>query len=149
MLKSIYSVNYFCNYKWTLNYLYMKKLSRRQSLTLFSLLTFWRTKFTFVLLRALLVSVYPLSKLNIFPPSTSVMSSDLAHQQDASQMQNNICKSVDVFSKHNFLRIYFPLFNITCYVIIILCILLYCLVLNFSLVTVLNRIIIIIYLLTF
>jgi hypothetical protein len=56
-------------------------------MTLYLLLTFSRTQLTVVLLWILLVSVYPLSKLECVPPLTSVMSQDLVLQQGASRLQ--------------------------------------------------------------
>jgi hypothetical protein len=44
------------------------------------------------------VSVYPISKLETFPPLTSAISQDLAPQQGAG---NNISRSLDVFNKRN------------------------------------------------
>jgi hypothetical protein len=55
--------------------------------TLYFSLRFSRTKLTVAVLRLLLVSVYPLSKLETFSPLTSVTSQGLALQQGASQLQ--------------------------------------------------------------
>jgi hypothetical protein len=72
------------------------------------------TKLTVTLLWLLLVSVYPLSKLETTPPLTSVMSQDLALQQGASRLQTtseNLWRaSIDIPSP---LRIHFPLRNPT------------------------------------
>jgi hypothetical protein len=55
------------------------------------LLTFSRTTFSLVLLWIMLIFMSPLSILETFPPLASVMSQDLA--------ANDICKSLDIFSK--------------------------------------------------
>jgi hypothetical protein len=55
---------------------------------LYFLLTFSRTKLTIVLLWTLLVSVYPLRKLETFPPLMSVMSED-SLQQRASRLHTS------------------------------------------------------------
>jgi hypothetical protein len=66
------------------------------------------------LLWILLVSVYPVSKLETFPPVTSVMSQDLALQQGASRLQTASANlwtfSINITSP---LRIHFPLLNPT------------------------------------
>jgi hypothetical protein len=73
------------------------------------LLTFSRTKLTVVLLWILLVSVYPLSKLETCPPLRSVMS-----QRGASRLQTTSANlwtfPIKVTSR---LRIHFPLLNPT------------------------------------
>jgi hypothetical protein len=56
-------------------------------LKLYSLLTFSRTTFSFVLLWIVLVSLYPLRKSETFVPLTSVMSQDLALHQGTSRLQ--------------------------------------------------------------
>jgi hypothetical protein len=55
-------------------------------LTLHFLLTFPETKSTVAPLWMLLVSLYPLSKLETFPPSTSVMSQHSALEQGAARL---------------------------------------------------------------
>jgi hypothetical protein len=81
--------NSFRNYESMLNDLHFKKLYfRRQNLdTLFLINVSRRTKLILVLLWILLVSVYPLSKLETSPILMSVMSQDLALQQGASRLQ--------------------------------------------------------------
>jgi hypothetical protein len=65
------------------------------------LLTFSRTTLAVVLLWILLVSVYPLSKLETFPPLKSVMSQDFSLSARCITAANNICKSLYIFNKHN------------------------------------------------
>jgi hypothetical protein len=82
-------------------------------LTLYLLLTFSRTKLTVILLWIELVSVYPLNKLETFPPLTSVMSQDLALQQGASRLQTtpeNFGRFQNITSSF---MIHFPLLNPT------------------------------------
>jgi hypothetical protein len=83
-------------------------------LTLYFFVAFSRIKLTVVLLRMLLISIYPLSILETFPLSTSVMSQDLALEQGASRLQTTSANlwtfSINITSP---LRIYFPLFNPT------------------------------------
>jgi hypothetical protein len=81
-------------------------------LTLYFLLTFPRTKLIAVLLWIMLVSVYPLSKLETFQPLTSIMSRDLARQQGASRLQTTSA-NLWAFSIHITypLRIQIPLRN--------------------------------------
>jgi hypothetical protein len=82
-------------------------------LTLYFLLTFSRTKLTVVVLWILLVSVYPLSKLETFPLLTSVMSQDWALQQGASQLQTSTNLWTFPINITSPLRIHFPLLNHT------------------------------------
>jgi hypothetical protein len=99
---------------WMLNYLQFKTLfSRRQNLDALFLINVFRTKLTVVLLWILLVSWYPLSKSETSPHLTSVMSQDLALQQDASRLQttaNFWTFSINITSP---LRIHFPCLNPT------------------------------------
>jgi hypothetical protein len=104
----------FCNYESMLNYLNFKLLySVDKILTLYFLLTVSRTKLTVVLLWILLVSVYPLSRLEIFPPLTSVMSQDLALQQGASRLHTSADPWTFSTNISSLLRIHFPLLNPT------------------------------------
>jgi hypothetical protein len=105
--------NSFCNYESMSTYLYYKKpYSRRQNLHLNSLLTFSRTKLTVVLIWIHLVSVYPLSRLDTFPPLTSEMFQHLVLQQGASRLQTTSADlwtfSINITSP---LRIHFLLLN--------------------------------------
>jgi hypothetical protein len=96
------------------NYLHFKNLhSRRQNLdALFLINVFKKNKA--LPLWTLLVSVYPLSKLETLSPVTSEMSQDLALQQGASRLQTASANlwtfSINITS---LLRIRFPLFNPT------------------------------------
>jgi hypothetical protein len=108
-------------------YYYYIILSALKILKLYSLLTFLITKLTVALLWILLVSVYPLSKLETFPPLRSVMCQDLALQQGASRLQttseNLWAFSVNITSP---LRINFPLlipaglhhYRVTCIILL-------------------------------
>jgi hypothetical protein len=96
-------------------YLHIKTLySMWQNLELYFLLMFSRIKLTVVLLWILLVFKYPLRKLEKFPPLRSVMSQDLALQQDSSRLQTTSANlwtfSINVTSPF---RIHFPLLNPT------------------------------------
>jgi hypothetical protein len=64
-----------------LNYLFLKCFVLGDKVLKFYLLTFWRTKLTVVLLWMLLMSMYPLGKLEAFLPLTSVISQELELQQ--------------------------------------------------------------------
>jgi hypothetical protein len=80
--------NSFCNYESVMNYLHFKtRYSRRQNLDFLFSLIFSRTNLAVVLVWILLVSVYPLSKLETFRPLTSVIAQYLTVQHDASRLQ--------------------------------------------------------------
>jgi hypothetical protein len=85
-----------------------------KTLTLYFLLSSSRTKSTVDLSWLLLVSVYPLSKLDTFPLLMSVMCQELALQQGASQLQTTSASlwtfSINITSPF---RIHFPLLNPT------------------------------------
>jgi hypothetical protein len=72
------------------------------------------TKLSVTLLWVLLVSVYPLGKLETFPPLAPVMPHDLAFQQGASRLQTTFANlwtfPINITS---LLRIHFPLLNPT------------------------------------
>jgi hypothetical protein len=105
---------FFRNYESVLNYLHFKTLYSRRHLhaLLYFISTPSRTKLSVVLFWLLLGSVYPLSKLGTFPPSTSAIPQDLALQQGASQLQTASAdlwtRSINILSH---LRIRFPLLN--------------------------------------
>jgi hypothetical protein len=93
---------------------------------------FLRTNFSFVLLWILLVSMYPLCKLETCSPLTPAMS-----QEGASRLQttaNLWTFSINITSP---LRIHFLCLILLSYIIIMLPVILYCLELHFSLVLVL------------
>jgi hypothetical protein len=71
-----------------LNYLYLRSfVPNDKILTLYLLLKFSSSKLVLIILWILLVSVYPLSKLDSFAPLMSVMAQGLALQQGASRLQ--------------------------------------------------------------
>jgi hypothetical protein len=101
-----------------------------------TLLKFARTEFTVVLLWIQLVSVYPLSKLETSPPLTSVMSQELAVQQGASRLQTSANLWTFSINMTFHLRTHFRLLNPTELRQYRVTWIIYCLVLNFSLVLV-------------
>jgi hypothetical protein len=84
-----------------------------QVTTFCSLLTFSRTKLTVVLLWMLLVSVYPLCKLQTLPPLTSVTPQDSDLQQAASRLQTPAHLSTCSINVTSPLRAHFTLFSPT------------------------------------
>jgi hypothetical protein len=92
------------------NYLHFKTIySRQQNLEALFRINIFRTKLTVRLLWILLVSTFPLGKLETFPPLTFVMS-----QQGASRLQTTYANlwtfSINITSP---LSIHFPLLNPT------------------------------------
>jgi hypothetical protein len=125
--------SFYINQCWII-YILKRFIPDDKILTLYHLL-FSRTKFTVFLFWTLLVSVYPLRKLETFPLLMSVMSQDLAIQHGASRLQTTSANlptfSINITSP---LMIIFLCLIPLSYVIIVLPVLFYCLEWNFSLV---------------
>jgi hypothetical protein len=102
-----------CNYE-SVIYILNRFIPGDKILTLYFLLKLSRIKLTVVLLRILLLSTYPLNKLETIPTLKSVVSQDLALQQVVSRLQTASADlwtvSINITSPF---RIHYPLLNPT------------------------------------